>query len=128
MNTILRDPAGLALQLSVQNRHLYEVEHARHALSLACPDFSTDRRIPNAIRRIQKCNQRVEVAIQALGDYGRPSAIRLVVLADRGHRELPIQPDATGFVFQTEKNDRIQVRMKELEEVDEILLLPGGNR
>jgi len=69
----------------------------------------------------------VRAAIEALGDYGRPNAIRLAVLADRGHRELPIQPDAIGFSFETAKIDRIQVRMKEIEGEDEILLLPGGS-
>jgi pyrimidine operon attenuation protein/uracil phosphoribosyltransferase len=67
----------------------------------------------------------IRSAIEALGDYGRPAAIRLVTLADRGHRELPIQPDAVGFVFETKKNDKIKVRMKEIEGTDEILLVPG---
>ena len=70
----------------------------------------------------------IRSAIEALGDYGRPSAIRLVVLADRGHRELPIQPDVTGFLFQTKKDDRIQVKMSELEGTDEIVLHPSGNK
>lgn len=69
----------------------------------------------------------IRSAIEALGDYGRPSAIRLVVLADRGHRELPIQPDVAGFNFSTEKDDRIRVKMSELEGTDEIVLHPSGN-
>jgi pyrimidine operon attenuation protein/uracil phosphoribosyltransferase len=65
----------------------------------------------------------IRAAIESLGDYGRPSAIRLVSLVDRGHRELPIQPDAVGMTIKTEKNDRIKVRMKELDGVDEVLLV-----
>ena len=68
----------------------------------------------------------IRSAIEALGDYGRPAAIRLVVLADRGHRELPIQPDDAGFVFETKRSDRVKVRMKEIEGTDEILLVAGG--
>lgn len=68
----------------------------------------------------------IRAAIEALGDYGRPSAIRLAVLVDRGHRELPIQPDAVGFTLETQKTDRIKIRMAELNGTDEILLHEGG--
>lgn len=68
----------------------------------------------------------IRAAIEALGDYGRPSAIRLAVLVDRGHRELPIQPDAVGFSFETGKTDRIKIRMAEINGTDEILLHEGG--
>ncbi|MCA9418090.1 MAG: bifunctional pyr operon transcriptional regulator/uracil phosphoribosyltransferase, partial [Candidatus Omnitrophica bacterium] len=60
------------------------------------------------------------------GDYGRPSAIRLAVLADRGHRELPIQPDAVGFTFETKKDDVIKLKMSELDKEDAIILHEGG--
>jgi pyrimidine operon attenuation protein/uracil phosphoribosyltransferase len=68
----------------------------------------------------------IRAAIEALGDYGRPSAIRLAVLADRGHRELPIQPDAVGFTFKTQKTDLIKLKMTELDGTDAILLHEGG--
>jgi pyrimidine operon attenuation protein/uracil phosphoribosyltransferase len=70
----------------------------------------------------------IRAAIEALGDYGRPNAIRLAVLADRGHRELPIQADFVGFVFETEKSDLIRVRMKEIDDSEEILLLSGSGK
>ena len=68
----------------------------------------------------------IRAAIEALGDYGRPSATRLAVLADRGHRELPIQPDVVGFTFETKKTDLIKLKMTEIEGTDEILLYEGG--
>ncbi len=67
----------------------------------------------------------IRAAIESLGDYGRPAAIRLAVLVDRGHRELPIQPDATGMVVETRKHDRVRVKMKELDGLDEVTLLRG---
>ena len=70
----------------------------------------------------------IRAAIEALGDYGRPRAFRLAVLADRGHRELPIQPDAAGFTFQTEKNDLIKLKMTELDDTDEIVLHEGDRK
>lgn len=68
----------------------------------------------------------IRAAIESLVDYGRPSAIRLAVLTDRGHRELPIQPDAVGLVFDTGKQDRIRVRMQEVDGTDEVVLIKGG--
>lgn len=65
----------------------------------------------------------IRAAIESLGDYGRPRAVRLAVLVDRGHRELPIQADASGLVIETGKKDRVRVRMKEIDGADEILLV-----
>ncbi|MCG3199829.1 MAG: bifunctional pyr operon transcriptional regulator/uracil phosphoribosyltransferase PyrR [Candidatus Omnitrophica bacterium] len=67
----------------------------------------------------------IRAAIESLGDYGRPASIRLAVLVDRGHRELPIQPDAAGIVVETRKDDRVRVRMKELDGLDEVTLVRG---
>lgn len=54
-------------------------------------------------------------AIDAILDYGRPRAIQLAVLIDRGHRELPIQPDFTGKYIPTSKNEKIVVLLEELD-------------
>lgn len=51
----------------------------------------------------------VRAAMDEILDYGRPANIRLVVLVDRGHRELPIAPDITGLRIQTQKRDRVVV-------------------
>lgn len=53
----------------------------------------------------------VRAALDELMDYGRPSFIKLAVLVDRGHRELPIQPDFVGREVQTAKRDRVDVRL-----------------
>ncbi len=88
--------------------------------------FSVDGRELVLVDDVLFTGRTIRAAIESLGDYGRPSAIRLAVLADRGHRELPIQPDAAGMIFQTGKRDRIRVRMIEIDGKDEILLLRGG--
>lgn len=88
--------------------------------------FSVDGRELVLVDDVLFTGRTIRAAIESLGDYGRPSAIRLAVLADRGHRELPIQPDAAGLIFQTGKRDRIRVRMVEIDGVDEILLIRGG--
>ena len=65
----------------------------------------------------------IRAAIEALFDYGRPARVQLAVVADRGHRELPIRPDYVGKNFPTHRDERIQVQLVEVDEVDEVLLI-----
>ncbi len=62
----------------------------------------------------------VRAAIDSLFDYGRPDSIRLAVLVDRGHRELPIRPDYVGKNLPTSRAQRVNVRLEENDGVDEI--------
>ncbi|MEO6496346.1 MAG: bifunctional pyr operon transcriptional regulator/uracil phosphoribosyltransferase PyrR [Solirubrobacteraceae bacterium] len=64
----------------------------------------------------------VRAAIEALFDYGRPERVQLAVLADRGHRELPIRPDYVGKNLPTSRNERVNVRVDELDGVDEVAI------
>ena len=66
----------------------------------------------------------IRAAIEALFDYGRPARVQLAVLADRGHRELPIRPDYVGKNLPTARDERIQVELVEVDEVDRVLLVP----
>ena len=67
----------------------------------------------------------IRAAIEALFDYGRPARVQLAVLADRGHRELPIRPDYVGKNLPTSRDERIQVQLVEIDEVDRVLLVPS---
>jgi pyrimidine operon attenuation protein/uracil phosphoribosyltransferase len=69
----------------------------------------------------------IRAAIEALFSYGRPARVQLAVLVDRGHRELPIRPDYIGKNLPTSRDERIQVQLVEIDEVDRVLLLPGGS-
>lgn len=64
----------------------------------------------------------IRAAMDVLADYGRPSAVRLAVLVDRGRRELPIQPDIVGVTVQTTAAESVRVMLKERGEVDRIVL------
>jgi pyrimidine operon attenuation protein/uracil phosphoribosyltransferase len=66
----------------------------------------------------------IRAAIDALFDYGRPARVQLAVLADRGHRELPIRPDYVGKNLPTARDERIQVELVEVDEIDRVLLVP----
>src|SRR5205814_8225123 len=67
----------------------------------------------------------IRAAIEALFDYGRPARVQLAVIVDRGHRELPIRPDYVGKNLPTARNERIQVQLVEVDEVDQVLLIPS---
>ncbi len=68
----------------------------------------------------------VRAALDALMDYGRPRAVQLAVLVDRGHRELPIQADYVGLVAQTTRAESVRVKLAELGEVDRVVVLERG--
>ena len=65
----------------------------------------------------------VRCALDAVIDLGRPAMIQLAVLIDRGHRELPIKPDYVGKNVPTSKNEEIQVKLKEVDGEDSVLLI-----
>ncbi|MGE5445579.1 MAG: bifunctional pyr operon transcriptional regulator/uracil phosphoribosyltransferase PyrR [Ignavibacteriales bacterium] len=62
-------------------------------------------------------------AIDAIMDYGRPASIQLVVLVDRGHRELPIQADYVGIKVMTLKNENVEVHLKETDGVNDVIVV-----
>jgi pyrimidine operon attenuation protein/uracil phosphoribosyltransferase len=66
----------------------------------------------------------VRAALDALGDLGRPRAVRLAVLVDRGHRELPIRADHVGKNIPTRTGERVRVRLEELDGVSEVTIVP----
>ncbi|HEK85267.1 MAG TPA: bifunctional pyr operon transcriptional regulator/uracil phosphoribosyltransferase PyrR [Candidatus Aminicenantes bacterium] len=70
----------------------------------------------------------IRAAMEAIFDLGRPKTIQLAVLIDRGHRELPIRPDYTGRLLPTSRRERVEVRLKEIDGLDEVLIVePAGN-
>jgi pyrimidine operon attenuation protein/uracil phosphoribosyltransferase len=64
----------------------------------------------------------VRAGIEALFDYGRPQRVQLAVLADRGHRELPIRPDYVGKNLPTARAERVNVHVTEVDGVDEVTI------
>ena len=66
----------------------------------------------------------IRAAIETIFEYGRPARVQLACLVDRGHRELPIRPDYVGKNLPTSRDERIQVQLVEVDEVDRVLLVP----
>ncbi|EDL71125.1 pyrimidine regulatory protein PyrR (plasmid) [Leptolyngbya valderiana BDU 20041] len=65
----------------------------------------------------------IRAALNAVQEYGRPEAIALAVLVDRGHRQLPIHPDFTGKVLPTAKEEQVKVYLKNWDGRDTVELL-----
>jgi pyrimidine operon attenuation protein/uracil phosphoribosyltransferase len=65
----------------------------------------------------------IRAANDALFENGRPERVQLAVLADRGHRELPIRPDYVGKNLPTSRGERVQVELVEIDEVDRVVLV-----
>lgn len=68
----------------------------------------------------------IRAALDELADFGRPKRVLLAVLVDRGGRELPIQADVAGLTVPTAPGDHVNVRVRELDGVDSVDLLPAG--
>ena len=66
----------------------------------------------------------IRAALDAIADLGRPRAVRLAVLIDRGHRELPIRADFVGKNLPTSVAERINVRVSEIDDNDEVTIEP----
>jgi pyrimidine operon attenuation protein/uracil phosphoribosyltransferase len=88
-------------------------------------DFELEGRTVILVDDVLYTGRTIRAAIDALIEYGRPDRVQLAVLADRGHRELPIRPDYVGKNLPTARADRIQVELLEVDEVDRVLLIPG---
>jgi len=69
----------------------------------------------------------VRAALDALGDLGRPRVVRLAVLVDRGHRELPIRADHVGRDIPTRTGEHVSVRLTELDGIDQVSIEAAGN-
>lgn len=70
----------------------------------------------------------IRAALDALMDFGRPLSVQLVVLIDRGHRELPIRADYVGKNLPTAVNESVHVRLKESDGRDEVVIARGEER
>lgn len=87
--------------------------------------FSIDDRTIVLVDDVLYTGRTTRAALDALIDFGRPKAIQLVVLVDRGHRELPIKADYVGKNVPTARRESVQVRLQELDGVDEVVVEAG---
>ncbi len=93
------------------------VVHASHI------DFPVDEVTVVLVDDVLYTGRTARAGMEALFDYGRPARVQLAVLADRGHRELPIRPDYVGKNLPTARTERVNVRVTEVDGVDEVAIV-----
>src|ERR687895_153165 len=97
--------------------------HAQPVVRATRLDFALEGMTCVLVDDVLYTGRTIRAAIEALFHYGRPGRVQLACLADRGHRELPIRPDYVGKNLPTSRNERIQVQLVEVDEVDQVLLV-----
>jgi pyrimidine operon attenuation protein/uracil phosphoribosyltransferase len=98
--------------------------HAQPLVRSTSLEFQLDGTTCILVDDVLYTGRTIRAAIDALFDYGRPEKVQLAVLADRGHRELPIRPDYVGKNLPTARGERVTVQLVEIDEVDQVLLIP----
>ena len=89
-------------------------------------DFDLADRTVILVDDVLYTGRTVRAAIEALFDYGRPQRVQLAVLCDRGHRELPFRPDYVGKNLPTAREERVNVRLDEIDGTDEVTISGPG--
>ena len=92
------------------------VVHASHV------DFPVEDTTIVLVDDVLYTGRTIRAAIEALFDYGRPERVQLAVLADRGHRELPIRPDYVGKNLPTARSERVNVQLREIDGEEQVTI------
>ncbi len=122
---------GTAPPVGVLDINLYRDDLSRIAdhpvLRTTSIPFDLDDALVILVDDVLFTGRTVRAALDALVDLGRPRAIQLAVLVDRGHRELPVRADFVGKNLPTARRERIDVRLTETDGEDEVLIVkvPG---
>src|SRR5215213_3163085 len=124
----LREITGHDIPTGALDITLYRDDLMRHAVgpqplvrSTEIP-FSIDNRKILLVDDVLYTGRTTRAALDALIDFGRPRAIQLIVLVDRGHRELPIKADYVGKNLPTAPDQSVQVRLEEVDGDDEVVI------
>jgi pyrimidine operon attenuation protein/uracil phosphoribosyltransferase len=91
------------------------------------PESGIDGRLVVLVDDVLYSGRSVRAALDALRDVGRPRAVQLAVLVDRGHRELPIRADYVGKNLPTSRDQSVRVHLDEVDGVDEVLITERGS-
>lgn len=113
-------PVGV-LDITLYRDDFSELE-AQHMVKKTEIDFSIGDKDVLLVDDVLFTGRTIRAAMDSLIDLGRPNSIQLLVLIDRGHRELPIRADYVGKVLPTSKREIVHVQLKEIDKSDEVLI------
>jgi len=86
------------------------------------PPGGIDGRVVVLVDDVLFSGRSIRAALDALQDIGRPSVVRLAALVDRGHRDLPIRPDFVGKNLPSARDERVNVRLSDVDGIDEVTI------
>jgi pyrimidine operon attenuation protein / uracil phosphoribosyltransferase len=98
---------------------------ARALLPTEIPSDGIDGKVVVLVDDVLFSGRTIRAALDAMNDLGRPQAVRLAVLVDRGHRELPIRADFVGKNLPTSLVESVRVRLEEFDGVDAVTISGG---
>ena len=119
-------PVGI-LDITLYRDDMHDISAQPEVKETDLP-FDIDTRPLVLVDDVLFTGRTVRSAMNALIDFGRPQCIRLAVLVDRGHRELPVAADYVGLVLKTQPDDIVDVNLKEIDEEDSIRLRKNEER
>ena len=100
---------------------------ARVPYETVIPGGGVDGRIVVLVDDVLYSGRTIRAALDAIGAIGRPAAVRLAVLVDRGHRELPIRADHVGKNLPTSRSERVSVHLRETDGEDAVRIVGGAD-
>lgn len=116
-------PCG-ALDITLYRDDL-QLRQVRALEQTTIPTQGVDGRIIVLVDDVLYSGRTIRAALDALSDFGRPAAVRLAVMVDRGHRELPIRPDFVGKNLPTSQFEQVRVRFAETDGEDAVIIEQG---
>jgi len=128
IGSLVKDIEGIDVPVGRLDITLYRDDTASSLKSAGeslVPVDLTDKQVV-LVDDVLNSGRTVRAALDALNAYGRPACVQLMVLLDRGHRELPIRADYVGKNIPTGFNDRVTVKLQEVDALDEVILQRGA--
>ncbi len=116
---------GFEVKFGVLDVTMYrddDVDAGRAIAKTQIPASGLDGQIVILVDDVLFSGRTIRAALDALVDYGRPAQVKLAVLVDRGHRELPIRPDFVGKNLPTASQERVSVHLLESDGTDEVVI------
>lgn len=128
MIRLIQHISGVSLPLGVIDTTLYRDDLSsssyKPVLKKTEIDFTIDNKDIVLVDDVLYTGRTIRAALDALTDLGRPKTIKLAVLIDRGHRELPISANYVGLIVKTSQDESVKVTLEETGEDDGVLILP----
>jgi len=126
ISELIRDLEKIEVSVGVLDITLYRDDFSemetQHMVQKTDIGFSIAKKDVLLVDDVLFTGRTIRAAMDGLFDLGRPQSIQLLVLIDRGHRELPIRADYTGKVLPTSRREIVQVKLVEVDDEDEVLI------